>query len=244
MLSHDPTGQRRSAWPTPEPSEGRSEYSSQTVPVQSKYYNGSYPQSDPAERRISFASSGSSADTLRASPLLPSMSGLRPSPQNGLYEMEDSDPVTLPSLFGNDRRNSSNYASRERPPLQNSRRETTQSYPPMFTEQELPSPQTMSYSSFPYSQHRHASDSGQVAMSMDGHSQYTSGHQQLNFEMVGDYPDHRNKRRRGNLPKAVTDILRAWFHDHISHPYPSEDEKQILIERTGLSISQVSKLEQ
>lgn len=57
--------------------------------------------------------------------------------------------------------------------------------------------------------------------------------------MVGDYPDQRNKRRRGNLPKAVTDILRAWFHEHIQHPYPSEDEKQILMARTGLTISQV-----
>lgn len=105
---------------------------------------------------------------------------------------------------------------------------------------DLPSPQSVSYTDYPYAPHRHASDAGPVHSGMDGSSTHGPGHQQLNFEMVGDYPDHRNKRRRGNLPKAVTDILRSWFHDHISHPYPSEDEKQMLMTRTGLSISQVS----
>jgi hypothetical protein len=94
---------------------------------------------------------------------------------------------------------------------------------------DLPSPQSVSYADYPYGQH-----------GTDGSSIHGSGRQQSNFEMVGDYPDNRNKRRRGNLPKAVTDILRSWFYDHISHPYPSEDEKQILMARTGLSISQVS----
>ncbi|KAI5296049.1 hypothetical protein KEM52_005912 [Ascosphaera acerosa] len=46
------------------------------------------------------------------------------------------------------------------------------------------------------------------------------------------------KKRRGNLPKKITDILRAWFHAHLDHPYPSEDDKQMLIEQTGLTISQ------
>ncbi|KZF21700.1 Homeodomain-like protein, partial [Xylona heveae TC161] len=46
--------------------------------------------------------------------------------------------------------------------------------------------------------------------------------------------------RRGNLPKQVTDLLRSWFHEHLSHPYPSEEEKQELMQRTGLTMSQVS----
>lgn len=49
-----------------------------------------------------------------------------------------------------------------------------------------------------------------------------------------------SRKRRGNLPKPVTDILRAWFHDHLEHPYPSEEDKQLFIQRTGLTISQVS----
>lgn len=60
-----------------------------------------------------------------------------------------------------------------------------------------------------------------------------------NFGVLGDSGDSRSKKRRGNLPKPVTDILRAWFHDHLDHPYPSEDDKQMLIARTGLTISQV-----
>ena len=61
----------------------------------------------------------------------------------------------------------------------------------------------------------------------------------LNFDTAGDYVDGKQKKRRGNLPKPVTDILRMWFADHIAHPYPTEDEKQILMQRTGLTISQV-----
>lgn len=63
--------------------------------------------------------------------------------------------------------------------------------------------------------------------------------QQSNFGIMGD-SDSKNKRRRGNLPKPVTDILRAWFHEHLDHPYPSEEDKQMFMTRTGLTISQVS----
>ncbi|GKZ70968.1 hypothetical protein AnigIFM50267_006642 [Aspergillus niger] len=64
--------------------------------------------------------------------------------------------------------------------------------------------------------------------------------QQSNFGILGDSIDPKNKRRRGNLPKPVTDILRAWFHEHLDHPYPSEEDKQMFMTRTGLTISQIS----
>lgn len=48
------------------------------------------------------------------------------------------------------------------------------------------------------------------------------------------------RRRRGNLPKHVTDILRAWFQEHLDHPYPTDEDKQMLIGKTHLTISQVS----
>jgi hypothetical protein len=51
--------------------------------------------------------------------------------------------------------------------------------------------------------------------------------------------DTRNRRRRGNLPRQITDILRAWFHEHLDHPYPTEEDKQVFMARTGLSIAQV-----
>jgi Homeobox KN domain len=64
--------------------------------------------------------------------------------------------------------------------------------------------------------------------------------QASNFNMVGENIDSRGKRRRGNLPKPVTDILRAWFHEHLDHPYPTEEDKQQFMQRTGLTLNQVS----
>lgn len=52
--------------------------------------------------------------------------------------------------------------------------------------------------------------------------------------------ESRPKRRRGNLPKATTALLRAWLYDHTNHPYPSEDEKTSLAEQTGLTLNQIS----
>jgi hypothetical protein len=63
---------------------------------------------------------------------------------------------------------------------------------------------------------------------------------QSTFDIPGDSSDSKNKRRRGNLPKPVTDILHAWFHEHLDHPYPSEEDKQMFMMRTGLTFSQVS----
>lgn len=74
---------------------------------------------------------------------------------------------------------------------------------------------------------------------VDYTAQPMSGPQQANFGVLGDSSDPRSKRRRGNLPKQVTDILRAWFHEHLDHPYPTEEDKQMFIARTGLTISQV-----
>ena len=47
----------------------------------------------------------------------------------------------------------------------------------------------------------------------------------------------RQRKRRGNLPKETTDKLRSWFIAHLSHPYPTEDEKQELMRQTGLQMS-------
>lgn len=48
------------------------------------------------------------------------------------------------------------------------------------------------------------------------------------------------RRRRGNLPKTVTAILRQWLIDHYKHPYPTEIEKIALGNMTGLTLNQVS----
>ncbi|CAG8039213.1 unnamed protein product [Penicillium salamii] len=58
--------------------------------------------------------------------------------------------------------------------------------------------------------------------------------------IMSDPIDPETKRQRGNLPTYVTDVLRAWFYEHLDHPYPSEEEKQMFMRQTGLSISQIS----
>jgi hypothetical protein len=48
-----------------------------------------------------------------------------------------------------------------------------------------------------------------------------------------------NRKRRGNLPKEATAILKKWFADHRDSPYPTEDEKLDLCQRCGLTLNQV-----
>lgn len=50
----------------------------------------------------------------------------------------------------------------------------------------------------------------------------------------------KQRKRRGNLPKKTTDLLRAWFKMHLQHPYPTEDEKQELMRQTDLQMSMFS----
>jgi len=52
--------------------------------------------------------------------------------------------------------------------------------------------------------------------------------------------DEGNKKRRGNLPKTATNLLKGWLFHHIFHPYPTEEEKGILSVQTGLSLNQIS----
>ena len=49
--------------------------------------------------------------------------------------------------------------------------------------------------------------------------------------------DGKARKRRGNLPKETTDVLRRWFIAHLHHPYPTEEEKQALMKQTRLQIS-------
>ncbi|CAE7229759.1 unnamed protein product [Rhizoctonia solani] len=48
------------------------------------------------------------------------------------------------------------------------------------------------------------------------------------------------QRRRGKLPKHVTETLRTWLLSHADHPYPTEEEKKMLCNVTSLTLSQVS----
>lgn len=72
---------------------------------------------------------------------------------------------------------------------------------------------------------------GYPPAAQDSHSHI--GHA-VEFQNV-EIGEKSNKKRRGNLPKHTTDILRAWLHDHLDHAYPNEEQKQHLIRETGLS---------
>lgn len=51
-----------------------------------------------------------------------------------------------------------------------------------------------------------------------------------------------NRKRRGNLPKEATGILKSWFNSHRDSPYPTEDEKVALCNQTGLTLNQVCQI--
>lgn len=54
-----------------------------------------------------------------------------------------------------------------------------------------------------------------------------------------DVGEPKNKKRRGNLPKSQTDLMRQWYNDHIRNPYPTESEKHEMVRKTRLTLEQV-----
>jgi hypothetical protein len=51
---------------------------------------------------------------------------------------------------------------------------------------------------------------------------------------------NKQQKKRGIFPKLATNIMRAWLFQHLTHPYPSEEQKKELAEQTGLTLSQVN----
>ena len=54
-----------------------------------------------------------------------------------------------------------------------------------------------------------------------------------------DAGEPKSKKRRGNLPKWQTDLMRSWYDAHIRNPYPTETEKHQMVRETGLTLEQV-----
>ena len=177
----------------------------------------------------------------REQPLSAGLPALRGQSNGTHSENEGFDQRNLPSLFGNSPGGPVSPYSQERAPLYGSRHNTTQTYPPSRQAYSLPAPEQQAYASGGDIQSRQYSyPSSQYADRSPFVNGSANGQYPLNFDTGSEYGEPKHKRRRGNLPKAVTDIMRAWFQDHIAHPYPTEEEKQILMHRTGLTISQVS----
>lgn len=98
------------------------------------------------------------------------------------------------------------------------------------------------YNAAPYDPYRYNSGYRASFGDMNYTPHAMVGSQPAAYGIQGDLSGAHNRRRRGNLPKPVTDILRSWFHEHLDHPYPSEEDKQIFIQKTGLTISQVRRV--
>ncbi|KAI8938143.1 hypothetical protein NX059_005809 [Plenodomus lindquistii] len=73
------------------------------------------------------------------------------------------------------------------------------------------------------------------------HSAYETSYHDIRFQQhVGLDHNAFNRKRRGNLPKDATNILKEWFAANRASPYPTEDQKILLCNRTNLSLNQVS----
>ncbi|CAI9637590.1 unnamed protein product [Alternaria burnsii] len=74
-----------------------------------------------------------------------------------------------------------------------------------------------------------------------GYQGYDTSYSDIRFQQhVGLDHNAFNRKRRGNLPKEATNLLKDWFAANRTSPYPTEDQKMELCNRTGLSLNQVS----
>ncbi|KAL2835117.1 homeobox KN domain-containing protein [Aspergillus cavernicola] len=190
---------------------------------QHRDYPGGRTDSHPRNHaHVPGATNATPRFTSRPSPILPSIRDLQSYPERGMYP--ESRGHSRPDLAARPV-GSHGYPSTSNMPPVSDRRSTDvyrSNAPPMHNQ--MHPYQSMAYQSDP--EHTSPQALPHVAQS--------------NFGILGDPIDSKNKRRRGNLPKPVTDILRAWFHEHLDHPYPSEEDKQMFMTRTGLTISQIS----
>ncbi|KAF2770691.1 hypothetical protein EJ03DRAFT_373551 [Teratosphaeria nubilosa] len=69
--------------------------------------------------------------------------------------------------------------------------------------------------------------------------QYDNGQSSCFLPSHYDY-QHGKARKRSNLPKQSTEIMKTWFDQNIGNPYPSEEQKALFSSATGISMTQVS----
>lgn len=55
-----------------------------------------------------------------------------------------------------------------------------------------------------------------------------------------DHLDSRGRKSGARFSRDAVRILKTWLSEHYQHPYPSETEKDVLKERTGLKRSQIA----
>lgn len=60
------------------------------------------------------------------------------------------------------------------------------------------------------------------------------------LKSLGDDLDGRSRKSGARFPREAVRILKNWLSEHYQHPYPTEQEKDELKEKTGLTRSQIS----
>jgi hypothetical protein len=212
-------------------------------------------------RRMSSMSSNSSPHVMdpRPSPYLPPVSSLTSS-RGSSFDMEPSErppgSSSLPLLYNSHHHQPphSGYGAQYEHDAARSQ-QSTPDYPRYSSTSAVSaSPYQSSSPVNQYSQPQYYAHSGTYSQQprpqtgygvrqpavADGRSQFSTPGQPVDLSMDHFEQGRPGKRRRGNLPKQVTDLLRSWLNDHLHHPYPTEDEKQMLMAQTGLTIHQVS----
>jgi len=65
----------------------------------------------------------------------------------------------------------------------------------------------------------------------DGHGYMAPS---VGYEYAGS-----KSRKRSNLPKQSTEIMKRWFEEHIDNPYPSEEQKKYFAAKANINLTQV-----
>jgi hypothetical protein len=74
------------------------------------------------------------------------------------------------------------------------------------------------------------------AKNSDKSTDVTSNNNQAS---VDKHENSKSASFKSKLPKKATDVLKAWFLNHIPNPYPSHEDKDKLSQITGLSRKQI-----
>ena len=68
----------------------------------------------------------------------------------------------------------------------------------------------------------------------------TLGHRGPIDDESGDLGGPKKGAAAARFPRAAIKILKDWMIEHHEHPYPTEEEKEMLGQQTGLSLGQIS----